>query len=240
MSLRKDKMEDDTVKHEPTTPAYVNPYEAPTVGNNPYEIDAYGLPPIPPPPPTPKRKVWPVVVSLTVVIAILVASLVFVIQTYNRPITKVTPTQIPTAAPSSTPTQIPTAAPTATPTQIPTVTPSHTPIIGSGVAPYSAASIAEDFIQAGLVSSNGLHIDTNWRCCTYYPEGGAVYWLDTSSGNTLDLATFARIDETQIDASDLERAGYHGSVVNNCLLSYGGNKPSDYGAYVTVMQQNCF
>lgn len=215
--------------------------------NDPTEQDRYNpymnvpVTPPPPPPPTAKRRdllvIW--LISVLSVFLILATAITIVLvnslQSHHfvpNNASANTITAIPTATATLMPTPIPT--PTATPIPTPTV---QTPIIGTGVAPYSASQIIGDFYRAGLTPST-YKVDTNWSCCTYYPEGGAGYWTDIQTGISMDLATFASIDEVQIDGKDLADKGYKAYVQNYCLLSFGGN-PSDLQSYLDIMAQAC-
>jgi hypothetical protein len=209
-------------------PPYFNPYER----TEPYYQH---IPTIAPPPPKPKEQMgWLGIFSLCVVGFLLVGSVVYIgiagvpwQHSSNR-----------TSVPSPTPTTAPTATPIPTPTATPIPTPTvHTPIITGAKAPYTASFVVSYFYQAGLAPQT-TYIDTSWSCCQYYPEGGAAYWRDLQTGITMDLATFASIDEAQIDGKNLADKGFSAYVQNYCLLSYGGN-PSDLQSYLSIMQQVC-
>ena len=85
---------------------------------------------------------------------------------------------------------------TPTATMVPTSTP--VPLVS-----YPASDIYHDFSTNGLGGTN-LRNDTNWSCCTYIPEGGALVWTDSASGYTLDIATFKSTSEAEIDAQQLD------------------------------------
>lgn len=213
--------------------------------NDPTERDGYtpymNIPVTPPPPPPPSAKhrdsivIWLISILSVVIILAMVITVVLINSLQGRhPVPNNASANVITAIPTATATPIPT--PTATPTPIPTPT-VQTPIVGTGVAPYSASQIIGDFYRAGLTPST-YKVDTNWSCCTYYPEGGAGYWADTQTGISMDLATFASVDEVQIDGKDLVDKGYEAYVQNYCLLSFSGN-PSDLQTYLDIMAQAC-
>lgn len=54
----------------------------------------------------------------------------------------------------------------------------------------------------------------------------------------MDIATFASLSEEYIDARQLQKQGYHGTIVGYCLLSYKA-APADIRSYVSIMQQAC-
>ncbi len=217
---------------ESTEPYYFNPYAPDT----PYSLT-------PPPPPKVRRKTKSILLAWIIsIVGLLLVGLIIFFGIAGLPWQQShatslfsTPTTVSTVVPTVTviPTTIPT--PTAAPTPISTAS---APIMTGGKAPYPASQIIGDFYQAGLAPSV-FSIDTSWSCCTYYPEGGAGYWTDTQTGITMDLATFASIDEAQIDGRDLANRGYGAYVTNYCLLSYGGN-PSDLQSYLDIMNQACF
>lgn len=207
---------------------YSNPYER----TGPYAQSPSPTPPPPPPPPQKTRKTWAGLVVLCLVGSLLVGSVIYVgingapWQTSHA----ATPAPAPTATPISTPSPVPTTTPLPSPT-------AHMPIITGAKAPYPASQIVASFYQAGLAPQT-TSIDTGWSCCQYYPEGGAVYWQDPQTGITMDLATFATIDEAQIDSKNLADKGFGADVENYCLLSFGGT-PSNLQSYVSVMAQAC-
>mgnify|MGYP001220310902 CR=1 FL=1 len=227
---------------EPTEPiSDANPYASigPYYGN-PYEHTEppyYQSIPLVPPPPPGKRVgnillLWIISIGGLLLVGVLIF---FGINGFpwqqSRAVTlSPTTSLVPTATTIPTPATTPTAIPTSPPT-------TATPIITGAKAPYPASQIVADFYKAGL-TPQATPIDTSWSCCQYYPEGGAVYWNDVQTGITMDLATFASIDEAQIDGKNLKDRGFNGYVVNYCLLSYGGN-PSDVQSYLSIMDQIC-
>lgn len=209
------------------SPHYGNPYES----NNPYDGSMPTFPP-PPPPARFRRGPFILIISMLGLVIILVGTLLAITYSQSQKATFVpTPTVIPTAAHVATPIATPT--PVVTPMQI-----NNTPIAGNGKAPYPASQIANDFYQAGLAPRTA-QVDTSWSCCNYYPEGGAADWSDLQTGITMDIATFASIDEAQIDGKNLTDEGFKAYVQNYCLLSYSGD-PSNLQAYLNIMSQNCF
>jgi hypothetical protein len=58
------------------------------------------------------------------------------------------------------------------------------------------------------------------------------------TGTIMDIATFASLSEEYIDARQLQKQGYHGTIVGYCLLSYKA-APADIRSYVSIMQQAC-
>lgn len=210
--------------------------------NNPYErTDPYyqSIPLVPPPPPPPQKRAGNILLLwiISLVGLLLVGSLIFFgINGFPWQQSSPTTSLVPTATPI--PTSAPTTVPTPTATPIPTSPPATvTPIITGNKAPYSASQIVAYFYQAGLTPTS-TSVDTSWSCCQYYPEGGALYWSDVQTGITMDLATFASIDEAQIDGRNLKDKGFNGYIENYCLLSYGGN-PSDIQSYLNIMTQVC-
>jgi hypothetical protein len=222
-----------------TEPYYSNPYEH----SEPYY---HNIPSIPPPlPKQPKKRagniflLWIVSIGgILLVILVLFwginglpwqqSQVVTLSSTPSSVMNTITPTATP--LPTATPTPLPTATPLPTPTV-------NTPIMTGNKAPYPASQIIGYFYRAGLTPYT-YAIDTNWSCCTYYPEGGAGYWIDTQTGISMDLATFAGIDEAQIDGKNLADKGIKGYIENYCLLSYEGN-PSDVQSYLNIMAQVC-
>jgi hypothetical protein len=118
----------------------------------------------------------------------------------------------------------------------PTPVPSATPIPPISVA---VSEIYHDFSTYGLAGTN-VRADTNWRCCTYAPEGGALVWTDRASGHRLDIATFKSMSEAAIDARQLSTQHFSSTVVQTCLLSYDrAVHPSVLRKYVRVMHAFC-
>jgi len=104
---------------------------------------------------------------------------------------------------------------------------------------YYANDIYNDFVANGLGGPNPKD-DTNWKCCTYTPEGGAIIWNDSNSGYQLDLAVFVSLAEAETDESDLNAKGVSTNVVHACLLSYGKSVPdSVIKGYLRLMQTYC-
>jgi len=215
-----------------TSPYYDNPY----INTGPYYQD---IPPIPPPPPKqPKKRGRSILLlwAISITGLLLILSVIFFgingLPWQSSHIRTVSSSH--SLAPTTTGKRAQTGTTIPTPTAI-SVTP--TPLITGAKAPYPAEQIAGDFYQAGLAPLVS-HVDTSWSCCHYYPEGGAVYWSDLQTGISMDIATFASIDEAQIDGRDLSNKGFNGYVTNYCLLSYGGN-PSDLQSYLSIMAQVC-
>ena len=119
-----------------------------------------------------------------------------------------------------------------TPTFVPTATP--VPPISS-----TASAIYHEFSAHGLGGTN-LKVDTNWRCCTYAPEGGALVWIDRTSGHSIDLAAFKSVSEAESDARQLSARHFASTVVHTCLLSYDkAVPPGVLSRYVHVMHTYC-
>jgi hypothetical protein len=133
----------------------------------------------------------------------------------------VVPTSLPTPMPTSVPTPVPTSAPT------------------SLTVKYYASDIYNDFVANGLGGTNPK-TDTKWSCCSYIPSGGAIVWTDSTTGYTMDIATFATSNAVQIDEGQLNNKGFYTNVVHNCLLSYESAIPqSVINSYLQVMQTYC-
>lgn len=205
---------------------YTNPYERP----GPY---AQSLPTIPPPPPGPKSKRNRFGILLLCLIGFALTGSAVYIGISGIPWQTpraMTPSLPPTA------TRISPPSPALTATALPTPA-ARPPIITGAKAPYPASQIIAAFSQAGLAPQT-TSIDISWSCCQYYPEGGANYWKDLQTGTIMDLATFASIDEAQIDSKNLADRGFGAYVENYCLLSYEGT-PSDVQSYFSIMAQVC-
>lgn len=113
---------------------------------------------------------------------------------------------------------------------------SATPVPPISVA---ASEIYHDFSAYGLAGTN-VRAETNWRCCTYAPEGGALVWTDRASGHRLDIATFKSMSEAAIDARQLSTQHFSFTAVQTCLLSYDrAVHPSVLRKYMYVMQSFC-
>lgn len=207
--------------------------------HTPYEnyMNISLTPPPPPPPDQSKKTNWLGAISLCVIGLALVGSILYV-GIAGIPWQQTSQTETPSPIPMTIPTRYIAATPTLTPTVAPTLVPAvHTPIMTGAQASYPASLIATYFYQAGLAPQTTM-IDTSWSCCRYYPEGGATYWSDLQTGITMDLATFASIDEVQIDGQELTNKGFGAYVENYCLLSYEGD-PSDLQSYLSIMQEEC-
>ena len=114
--------------------------------------------------------------------------------------------------------------------------PSATPVPPISVA---ASEIYHDFSAYGLAGTN-VRADTNWRFCTYAPEGGALVWIDSASGYKLDLATFKSTSEAEVDAQQLYNQNFASHIVHTCLLSYDKTVSSQVlNEYVHLMQTYC-
>lgn len=229
MSYRNDDTTEKIPAIEPTQRAN-NPYE--------YTMPYYGLPDIPPPPPKNNRHgiLWAVVMLLSV--ALLVSLLFIGVQIYGHSNINNDASHLSTVLSTATsiPTRTPTYTPIPTPTDTPIPTPTNTP---TRTINYTASDIYNDFYANGLGGKNPTN-DTNWKCCTYTPAGGAVVWNDSMSGWQLDIATFYNNADAEIDASDLYRQGFYSNVVHNCLLSYEKQVPvSVLSPYVQLMQTYC-
>jgi hypothetical protein len=121
-------------------------------------------------------------------------------------------------------------------TPTPVLVPTATPIPPSSA---SASEIYHDFSAHGLAGTK-VRVDTNWRCCTFAPEGGALVWTDRASGHRLDIAVFKNISEAEIDARELSHLHFSSTVVYTCLLSYDKAVPTGVlGRYVHVMHSYC-
>jgi len=121
-------------------------------------------------------------------------------------------------------------------TPLPALIPTATPIPPSNA---SASAIYHAFSAHGL-GGKDVMVDTNWRCCLYAPEGGALVWTDRASGHRLDIATFKRMSEAEIDARALSEQLFSATVVQTCLLSYDkAVPPRVIRRYVHVMHTSC-
>ena len=121
-------------------------------------------------------------------------------------------------------------------TSPPPLSPTSTPV---PVVSYAASAIYSDFSVNGLGGTNPRN-DTNWRCCSYTPEGGALVWTDRASGYTLDIATFKSTSEAEVDAQQLSHQNFSSHVVHSCLLSYDKTVSTQVlNEYVHVMQTYC-
>jgi hypothetical protein len=185
------------------------------VYRNPYEAPSPysgGMPPVPPALPK-QHHIGPIVAWASLLcLVMLLGGVLFGTLLVNgqQKVTQVTPT--PPLVPTSTP--------------VPRVS-------------YSASDIYHDFSAHGLGGTNPRD-DTNWRCCTYAPEGGALVWTDRASGHNLDIATFKSISEAEVDARQLDNQHFSSTVVHTCLLSYDKTvPPSILSRYVQVMQTYC-
>lgn len=208
-------------------------------GTSPYAY--YDVPPIPPPPPPKQRRPWLLVVSIIGGISLLVVFVLgglLIASRQEQSALSAMPTLAPTMPVIPTPTPMPTQAPTIiveTPTPVP-----------MQQAPYSAESILADFIQAGIpidgsADGYGLHLDSKWSCCTYAPEGGAYWWIDSQSESNVDVATFASPIEVVTDSNQLRAQGFNTAWTGTCLLSFNMNFPQDEAyRYYQVMQQVCY
>ncbi len=206
---------DSTEYHRPPEPmptAYRNPYEI----SNPYDG---GVPAITPPPPPKQRHIGLIVVSVSLLCVVMIlGGVIFggaivgtLLMSGQRQVTQVTPPP-------------PTPVPTATPVR---------PVTSSASDIYNA------FIANGLGGTNRRD-DKNWNCCTYTPEGGALVWTDSTSGYTLDIATFKSTSEAAIDAGQLDNQNFAANVVQICLLSYDKTVPIGVvSRYLQVMQRSC-
>jgi len=82
--------------------------------------------------------------------------------------------------------------------------------------------------------------DTNWKCCTYYPEGGALVWTDLSTGLSVDIATFANGTEAYVDGGELVNQGFSSTSYRSCLLSYESAFPqNELALYTRAMTGIC-
>ncbi len=161
-----------------------------------------------------------------------------VIQATRQPAqqAKQEPTQQPIVIHVPTPTPISTQAPT--PIPIPTSPPTPTPIPTNATAPYTAWGIFKDFYYAGIKMGQE-YWDTNWKGWSYRPEGKALYWRDTASGYTVEIATFATPNEAYADAQEVGQ-GYASQTVNNCLFMNDSSiTAKQLSSYEQVMQTYC-
>jgi hypothetical protein len=203
---------------ESTQAVYRNPYET----TYPYFGE---VPPAPPPPPK-QRHTWLIVVLMSIACLVLVLSGVFFGVTHSgasQKVAHVTPTVTPIPIPKDPPTVTP-IPPLLTP--VPTIS-------------YYARDIYNDFVVNGLGGADPKY-DTNWKCCTYVPAGRAIVWTDSTSGYTLDIATFYNTADAEVDADDLFKQGFYSNVVHACLLSYDKTVPNSVlSRYLQLMQTYC-
>jgi hypothetical protein len=182
---------------------------------NPYETPGpYGGDVPPPPPPSPKQRHTGLIVasvSLLCLVMILAGVIVgIMLVSGQQKVTQVTPT--------------------------PSRDQPTTPVLAVN---YSAKDIYNDFAANGSSGTNSRD-DTNWSCCTYTPEGGALVWTDNGSGFKLDIATFKSTSEAEVDARQLDSQNFSSTVVHRCLLSYDKIVPTSViSRYVQLMHMYC-
>ena len=180
--------------------------------------------PIPPPPPPKRSYKTPLILIASLLIVLVVLSSVFLyilIGKYQQVAPHLSLT--PTSAPALTQTPIPTSVSTSTPL----------------VVKYYASDIYGDFVAYGLGGTKSK-TDTNWGCCTYVPQGGAIAWTDQTTGYTIDIATFTSSTVAHIDEGQLNKEGFSTNVVYNCLLSYESAFPQSLiNRYLQVMATYC-
>lgn len=231
----------------------------------PYVLDNI---PMPPPPPARRKRSYKVfvtaIIALLLAIGVSVVGIVYAQQHPNTSVpakglvktlitdpAKATTTQQVIQAPrqpaqqaKQEPTQqpivihVPKLTPIPTPTPIPTSPPTPTPIPTHATAPYTAWGIFKDFYYAGIQMGQE-YWNTNWKGWSYTPEGKALYWRDTASGYTVEIATFATPNEAYADAQEVGQ-GYASQTVNNCLFMNDSRiTAKQLSSYEQVMQTYC-
>ncbi len=194
---------------------------------NPYASYA-GIPP-PPPPPTKNNRhfvIWAFVIILLTAAIVGVSLIGLQIYSHNEHNSTALNTPTVSLTPETTVIiETPTPAP-------PTPTP-------QSAISYYASDIYNNFVANGLGGPDPKN-DTNWSCCTYAPEGGAIVWTDNTTGYKIDLAVFASIQEAEVDEGQLFAQGFYANVVHDCLLSYEKAVPQNIiRGYVQLMQTYC-
>ncbi len=194
-----------------------------------YDYAQYPYSPYAPPPPREKKKIPIFIFALLGSMALVLGGIIIATLLLKQYSTALTPTQTPTIHPTIDSTVITTVL-------VPTMTPQNAqvPLIS-----YSAGNVYTAFSQARINMSNPTN-DTNWKCCTYYPEGGALVWTDLPTGLSIDIATFANRTEASVDGGELLNQGFLSTSYRNCLLSYETTFPqSELGLYTRTMTGIC-
>jgi len=107
--------------------------------------------------------------------------------------------------------------------------------------PYSAETVYDAFLAAGIKTSDVQYADGWYLYATYQPEGKLVTW-EASYGVVLEIATFANPSEVKIDASDLLKhsTGYSVYTKNLCLFFYDSSiSDANRAAYMAVISHVC-
>lgn len=230
---------------EPTEPTDYQPIERTRPVINPYDYTE-----IPPPPPKRRRNVSKLVwIALVSSVLVFCSSAVFYWSyTYHVNTTKPTPIVVvvtptpkpptPTPTPTTAPTPAHALAPVPTPIVI-VVTPTTQPTASTPFV--QAADLYSEFVNAGIATTYG-GIDTKWGCCTYYPEGGAVYWTDVNSGYLVEIATFSSSGEavTDGDQAASHYPKYTYDDLWGCLLIYDKRiSLVQMSPYMQIAQNSC-
>jgi hypothetical protein len=107
--------------------------------------------------------------------------------------------------------------------------------------PYSAETVYDAFLAAGIKTSDVQYADGWYLSATYQPEGKLVRW-EESYGVVLEIATFALPIEAKTDASDLlkDSVGYSVYTRNLCLFFYDSSiSDAQRAAYLAVISRVC-
>lgn len=107
--------------------------------------------------------------------------------------------------------------------------------------PYSAETVYDAFLAAGIKASDVQYADGWYLYATYQPEGKLVTW-EESYGVVLEVATFAKPSEAKTDASDLLKhsTGYSVYTKNLCLFFYDSSiSDAHRAAYMEVISRVC-
>lgn len=192
-----------------------------------YDYAQYPYSPYAPPPPREKKKIFIIVFAVMGSMILVLGGIIIgvLLLKQNGANTSITPTQTPNIHPTLVSTvMVPTL--TSQNTQVPQIS-------------YSAGDVYSAFSQAGISMSSPIN-DSNWKCCTYYPQGGALVWTDLPTGLSIDIATFANNTEAYVDDGELINQGFSSTSYRNCLLSYETTFPqSELTLYTRTMTNVC-
>ena len=107
--------------------------------------------------------------------------------------------------------------------------------------PYTAESVYDAFLAAGIKTSDVEYADGWYHYATYQPEGKLITW-EEAYGIVLEIATFATPIEVKTDATDLLNSSSSYSVYtrNLCLFFYDSSiVDAHIAAYEKIMSKVC-